>query len=81
MVAPVFIASDSLFLNSPSYWRISTAGQLLCKEVVVFSMPGFLEELIFQRNLCYHASQETIWLQKEAPFGVKLGERGPPNHF
>lgn len=36
-----------------------------------------LDKLLFQRKLCYHASQETIWLQKDSPFVVKLGMRGP----
>jgi hypothetical protein len=44
-------------------------------------MLKFLEKLLFQRNLCLHDSHETIWLQKEAPFMVKLGERGLQNYF
>ena len=40
-----------------------------------------LKRYLFPRNLCYHASQETIWLQKEAPYGVKLGEGGAPKPF
>ena len=46
-------------------------------------MPAF-EKIPFSpspRNLCYYASQETIGLQEEAPFGVKLEEKGSQNHF
>ena len=31
-------------------------------------MPKFLKNLLFQRNLCYHAFRETIWLHKDKGF-------------
>jgi len=36
-----------------------------------------VEKFHIRRRFCYHAFQETIWLQKRKLVGVKLGERGP----
>ena len=44
-------------------------------------MRKFLKKLLFQRNLCYHAFHETIWLQKRELVRVKLGEKASQKRF
>ena len=44
-------------------------------------MRKFLKKLLFQRNLCYHAFHETIWLQKRELVRVKLVEKAPQKRF
>lgn len=53
-------------------------------------MSGFLrvwyalsygEQLLFQRNFCYHTIWERIRVQKQKLWGIFPGKRGPENHF
>jgi hypothetical protein len=39
------------------------------------------EQLLLQRNFCYHASHKTIWLQERLLSGFKLRMRGSQNRF
>jgi hypothetical protein len=73
------IAIEPLFLNSLSHSKISTDGQVLWSEMeFVWYSQIFLEELNFQRNLCYHASQIICPLSEEGlngshkSMGVKI---------
>jgi hypothetical protein len=42
---------------------------------------NFLERLLFQRNVCYHASHETIWRRKSKLIRVEFAEKAPPKAF